>query len=108
MTDKDKISNALMNAYDIKKNYHFKKIKDKILNSDLLDENGIHWKRNFGCIPTQHKAYEFMGHRLGEFPEAEYVGNYGIHIGVHQYITTEELTRITEVLSRFFQSDIRN
>ena len=75
---------------------------------DLLDENGIHWKRNFGCIPTQHKAYEFMGHRLGEFPEAEYVGNYGIHIGVHQYITTEELTRITEVLSRFFQSDIRN
>ena len=40
MTDKDKISNALMNAYDIKKNYHFKKIKDKILDSDLLDKNG--------------------------------------------------------------------
>ena len=35
MTDKDKISNALMNAYDIKKNYHFKKIKDKILDEEI-------------------------------------------------------------------------
>tara|TARA_R110000823_G_scaffold1861_3_gene7512 strand:+ start:551 stop:778 length:228 start_codon:yes stop_codon:yes gene_type:complete len=34
ITMEDKISNALMNAYDIKKNHNFKKIKDKILNNE--------------------------------------------------------------------------
>ncbi len=67
-----------------------------------LDEYNIHWKRNFGCIPTQHRAYDFMGHKLGDFPNAEYVGDYGIHIGTHQYLTPEDLDRILWALGDFF------
>lgn len=69
---------------------------------ETLDKYNIHWKRNFGSIPTQHKAYEFMGHKLGDFPVAEYVGTYGIHIGTHQYMTEENLARILYALGEFF------
>ena len=37
---KNDLSNALCNMYDIKKNYHIKKIKNLPLDSDLLDKNG--------------------------------------------------------------------
>ena len=33
--NQNKLSNALMNVYDIKKNSHFKKIKDKILDDEI-------------------------------------------------------------------------
>ena len=33
--NQNELSNALMNAYDIKKNSYFKKIKDKILDEEI-------------------------------------------------------------------------
>ena len=36
---KNEISNALMNAYDIKKNSYFKKIKDRILDEGISDSS---------------------------------------------------------------------
>jgi dTDP-4-amino-4,6-dideoxygalactose transaminase len=59
-----------------------------------FDKYRIHHKRNFGCIPTQHSAFADMGYKLGSFPEAEWVGNNGVHIGCHQYLTEENLDRI--------------
>ena len=47
---------------------------------DSLDKHNIHWKRNFGCIPTQHQAFADMEYSLGDFPESEWVGDNGIHI----------------------------
>ena len=47
-----------------------------------FDKYNIHWKRNFGSIPTQHAAFSDMGYKLGAFPEAERVGDNGVHIGV--------------------------
>ena len=35
----NEISNALMNAYDIKKNSYFKKIKDRILDEGISDSS---------------------------------------------------------------------
>ena len=35
--NQNELSNALMNAYDIKKNSHFKKIKNKILDEEIGD-----------------------------------------------------------------------
>ena len=35
--NKNELSNALMNVYDIKKNSYFKKIKDKILDEEIGD-----------------------------------------------------------------------
>jgi len=59
-----------------------------------LDKYNIHHKRNFGCIPTQHKAFSDMGYSLGDFPAAEWIGDNGIHIGCHQYLTEENIDRI--------------
>jgi len=66
-----------------------------------LDKYYIHHKRNFGCIPTQHKAFEYLGYNLEDFPESEYVGNYGVHIGCHQYLTDEEIDRIIKCIKEF-------
>ena len=53
-------------------------------------------------MPTQHKAFEYLGHKLGEFPEAEYVGGNGLHFGIHQYLFKEELDYASEVLHDYF------
>ena len=60
----------------------------------MFDKYNIHWKRNFGWIPTQHRAFADMRYKLGDFPESEWVGDNGIHIGCHQYLTEENLDRI--------------
>ena len=59
-----------------------------------FDKYNIHHKRNFGCIPTQHAAFADMGYNLGDFPNSEWVGDNGLHIGCHQYLTEENLDRI--------------
>jgi dTDP-4-amino-4,6-dideoxygalactose transaminase len=68
-----------------------------------LEMNGIQCKTLFGSLPTQHRAYAFMNHRCGEFPEAEYVGDHGFHIGIHQYLTDEDLSYVSAVIHRFFE-----
>ena len=69
-----------------------------------LDAYDIHHKRNFGCIPTQHKAFEDMGYKLGDFPESEWVGDNGIHIGCHQYLSDEDLDSICLALREGLES----
>lgn len=71
-----------------------KREDDINLITKTLDKYNIHWKRNFGSIPTQHKAFADMGHKLGEFPNAEFIGNNGIHTGLHQYLTEENIERM--------------
>jgi dTDP-4-amino-4,6-dideoxygalactose transaminase len=71
---------------------------------DHLEKNEIQCKRNFGSMPTQHNAFAFMGHKLGEFPEAEYVGNNGLHFGIHQFLEREHLDYTSEVLHKYFDS----
>ena len=77
--------------------YNYKKLYD------FLQSNSIECKRNFGSMPTQHKAFKFLGHKLGEFPEAEYVGNNGLHLGIHQYLSKGDLDYISDVLYKYFQ-----
>lgn len=60
----------------------------------VFDKYNIHHKRNFGCIPTQHGAFEDMGYSLGDFPESEWVGDNGIHIGCHQHLSDDDIQRI--------------
>jgi dTDP-4-amino-4,6-dideoxygalactose transaminase len=73
---------------------------------DYLEQNGVKTKRNFGSIPTQHKAYSFMGHKLGDFPEAEYVGNNGMHIGVHQYLQEDDINYVIELIHTYFRKHV--
>ena len=75
---------------------------DKVIK--CLDHYNIHWKRNFGSIPTQHAAFSDMGHSLGDFPNAEWVGENGIHIGCHQYLSQEDIKRIEIALKEALSS----
>lgn len=73
---------------------------------DYLEQNGVKTKRNFGSIPTQHKAFSFMGHKLGDFPEAEYIGSNGMHVGVHQYLQEEDIDYMIELLHDYFHKHV--
>lgn len=70
-----------------------------------LDASGIEWKSLFGSLPTQHRAWQFLGCRPGDFPEAEYVGAHGLHIGVHNKLTASDrqyvVASISDFLARF-------
>ncbi|MDO8460071.1 MAG: DegT/DnrJ/EryC1/StrS family aminotransferase [Nanoarchaeota archaeon] len=70
----------------------------------FLEQNGIECKRNFGSMPTQHKAFEFLGHKLGEFPESEYVGDNGLHFGIHRYLSRDDLDYASEKLHEYFNN----
>lgn len=70
--------------------------------TETLEKYNIHWKRNFGCIPTQHKVFDYLGYKLGDFPEAEYVGNNGLHIGCHPYLSQEDIDRIVIAFTEFY------
>lgn len=71
---------------------------------DVFDKYNIHHKRNFGCIPTQHRAFADMGYSLGDFPEAEWVGDNGIHIGCHQHLSEEDIQRIEVAIKESLES----
>lgn len=56
-----------------------------------LEKNGIDGRTLFNSIPTQCSGFEFLGYKLGDFPHAERIGRRGIHIGVHQEVTHEDI-----------------
>jgi len=66
-----------------------------------LQLNGIDPRTLFTSIPTQCGGYEFLGHKLGDFPHSEYVGTKGIHIGVHQDITPDDVKYFLNVIDNF-------
>ena len=63
-----------------------------------LEQHGIDSRNLFQSMPTQCPGFAFLGGRYGEFPEAEYVANYGLHIGVHQDIAETQIDYLAEVL----------
>ena len=70
---------------------------------NFLEDSGIMCKRNFGSMPTQHKAFKFLGHELGEFPEAEYVGDNGLHFGIHNQLSKDDLNYASDKLHEYFK-----
>ncbi|MCS7180707.1 MAG: DegT/DnrJ/EryC1/StrS family aminotransferase [bacterium] len=68
-----------------------------------LNENGIDTRDLFSSIPTQTPGYKFLGYKEGDFPVAEYIGNNGLHIGIHQEITEEDIEYIAETIKNFLE-----
>ena len=68
-----------------------------------LESKGIQCKTLFGSLPTQHNAFKFLGHKLGEFPSAEYLGVHGLHFGMHQYLTDDDLMFIADTIKSYFK-----
>lgn len=69
----------------------------------LLDQAKIQWKRNFGCIPN-HGAFSYLGFSepdcCEKWPNAMYCGNYGIHVGLHQYLSRGDIRHMIETFRR--------
>lgn len=68
---------------------------------DYLERRGVDTRSLFLSMPTQCPGYKFMGYKLGDFPEAEYVGDNGIHIGVHQDMSKKHCDYFLSVLKEF-------
>jgi CDP-4-dehydro-6-deoxyglucose reductase, E1 len=67
----------------------------------FMEEKGIDTRTLFNSMPTQCAGYRYLGHKLGDFPNAEYIGENGIHIGVHQDLGVQECNYIINVLDEF-------
>jgi len=68
-----------------------------------LEAAGIETRTLFASMPTQCPGFEYLGYRLGQFPNAEYLGKCGIHIGVHHDLGLEEMEYVIETLASFLE-----
>lgn len=75
--------------------------RDRLYN--YLESKGIQCKTLFGSLPTQHKAFNFLSYKSGQFPVAEYVGENGLHFGIHQYLNDDDLVYISDTLKGYFR-----
>lgn len=69
-----------------------------------LEQNGIETRTLFASMPTQCPGFAYLGYRLGQFPNAEYMGLNGIHIGVHQDVGIEDMEYVLTILGQFLQN----
>ena len=66
-----------------------------------MEKAGIDTRNLFLSMPTQCAGFRFLGYRLGEFPNAEFMGTNGLHIGVHQDIGEEHIDYIMDTIAEF-------
>lgn len=77
--------------------------RDDMVN--FLERSGIDTRNLFCSIPTQSPGFAFLGHKFGEFPEAEYIGKKGFHIGVHQDLEEEHIDYFIDTIERFLKDN---
>jgi len=68
-----------------------------------LEENGIETRTLFEAMPTQCASFKFRGYKPGEFPNAEYIGDNGLHVGVHDGLGLEEMQYLLDMLEKFIK-----
>lgn len=68
---------------------------------DYLGKKGIDSRTLFSSLPTQCPGFNFLGYKIGDFPNAEYIGNNGIHIGVHQSLGKRECGYFIDTVDKF-------
>lgn len=68
---------------------------------DHLSRNGIDSRNMFLSMPTQCPGFAYLGYELGQFPAAEYVGNNGLHIGLHQDLDLRHMEYFIKVVDDF-------
>lgn len=69
----------------------------------FIEEAGVDSRNLFYSMPTQCPSYSFLGHKIGDFPEAEFCSNHGTHIGVHQDLTEGNMDFVAEVVEKFLK-----
>lgn len=68
---------------------------------DYLGKKGVDSRTIFSSMPTQCPGFSFLRHKLGDFPNSEYIGDFGVHIGVHQDLGKRECDYILNVIEEF-------
>lgn len=69
----------------------------------FLDDSNIEWKRNFGSIPEHPSFFKFFnGRGKKRYRNAEWVGNNGLHVGCHQYLTDNDVDYMIDRFSEFY------
>lgn len=71
-----------------------------------IEDAGIDSRNLFYSIPTQTQSYQYLGYKLGDFPNSEYFGNHGCHIGVHQSLEIADLQYAIEVVKKFIKRKV--
>jgi dTDP-4-amino-4,6-dideoxygalactose transaminase len=69
-----------------------------------IEAEGIDSRNLFYSMPTQCPSYSFLGHKPGDFPEAEYCSDNGTHIGIHQDIGEPQLDHVVDVVAGFLKA----
>lgn len=72
-----------------------------------LEISGIETRTLFASMPTQCPGFAHLGYKLGQFPNAEYLGNHGIHIGCHQDVEICDMEYILDTLGSFFKAQVK-
>jgi len=82
-------------------------LKDKKYDRDrlykYLESKSIQCKTLFGSLPTQHNAFKFLNYHFGDFPASEYIGEAGLHFGMHQYLNDDDLQYVSDALHEYFK-----
>jgi len=74
---------------------------------DYLEKNEIETRHLFSSMPTQCQGFSFLDYKFGDFPNAEYIGNNGLHIGVHQDLNEEHIDYFIEKIEEFLSNYIK-
>lgn len=69
----------------------------------FIESKGIDSRNLFYSMPTQVESYAFLGHKLGDFPEAEFCSDNGTHIGIHQDLDIEQLDFVIQIVNEFLK-----
>ncbi|MDP8233428.1 MAG: DegT/DnrJ/EryC1/StrS family aminotransferase [Candidatus Saelkia tenebricola] len=69
--------------------------------SQFLEKKGIETRDLFSSMPTQCEGFSFLGYNLGDFPNAEFIGNHGLHIGVHQDLGDKHVEYFLNTVDNF-------
>jgi dTDP-4-amino-4,6-dideoxygalactose transaminase len=96
---KDEIIGPHAFPFIIKENAPF----DRMSLVNYLEKNGIDTRDIFSSIPTQCRGFSFLGYTLGDFPHAEYIGNYGLHVGVHQDLSQKHVDYFIDRIENFLR-----
>ncbi len=71
-----------------------------------LEAAGIDTRNMFPSMPTQCPQFAFLGHKLGDFPQAEFIGDRGLHVGVHQDIGPQHIDYLLATIKKFLDAKV--
>ena len=75
--------------------------------TQYLEGHGIETRTLFNSMPTQCRGFSYLGYRLGDFPNAEYIGKMGIHIGCHQDLEISDMEYVLETIAEFIDKRVK-